>query len=280
MRILAVVVVILLLLGCGSPLEKKKQSSNSYVEQYFDSLGNLTATMEFRDSLKHGLYRRFYENGVVQAAAFFEKGMQYGPARFYTKNGELQREIFILGGKTKIQKERFTAKNGSEWGYLEYILNNGEILDHNAPNGALYYDRNNQVITNLSYYYTSAFPDSVEQNLTEKLLVKVFPGEAGYKARIILGNFEPMALENPKPNQPEIVLIDSTVIYDSGFKEEMEFDIPIRMDKLGWNHITGLVITQKDTFIERKGRTVTIQPKYFLCESVYVKPQGSTGDQK
>lgn len=69
-----------------------------------DSSGNIVLEIDVRDCRIHGLYKRFYKNGLIREIRFYKAGKKNGDSYFWNERGVLVRTEKWINGKRVSKK--------------------------------------------------------------------------------------------------------------------------------------------------------------------------------
>lgn len=130
----------LLLISCKSSTQKESSNANIfYIKQEFYNNGSLKIEDSFnKDSLRHGKYKKYYENGQLELEIEYENGQKHGYERSYYENGRLKSEHTYANGLTegtykfyyengKIEMKG-TYHNNKIHGFVENYYETGTVL--------------------------------------------------------------------------------------------------------------------------------------------------------
>jgi hypothetical protein len=91
----------------------------------YDDKGRLTSYSTFKNGIKNGIAKKFFENGNVEFEINYENGLKEGITRWFYKSGNLYREtIYENDEETGIQKKYY--ENGNLMAEIPY--DHGRIL--------------------------------------------------------------------------------------------------------------------------------------------------------
>ena len=88
--------------------------------------GQLSSERTYENGKKHGFSKHWYENGQLRWERTFENGEKHGLQRYWDENGKLDFETHYENGKQN-GLYRSWRENGQLW--YEYCYSNGEKID-------------------------------------------------------------------------------------------------------------------------------------------------------
>lgn len=90
---------VIFLFGCNSQSDSLSQEKVTIKQSYFAS-GKLKTEQEFiHDSIQHGIYKRYYENGHIEIEVPYRNNIKEGLVKAYYDTGEIESEILYKAGK-------------------------------------------------------------------------------------------------------------------------------------------------------------------------------------
>ena len=109
---LLVPIFILCVISCDQTSSDGKKedggSKNGLVHTYNED-GSLSASINYKNNLRHGLALDYYKDGKLRAEIDYVNGLKQGLAKWYHKNGKIFRTTAYIAD----QREGFQKNNNS-----------------------------------------------------------------------------------------------------------------------------------------------------------------------
>jgi len=159
-----------------------------------------------KDSLKDGLYKEYYKNGILKQAILFSKNKPTDSAVRYFETGELEfKEIrekdtihtihFYKNGKIAIKSKFLNFNKPIKVGWASIFSQDGNLTDSmeyinvkgsSFLNQRLHFDKNQNLIGDSSYYYNFKI-SKIKKSDSYRLAISYIPLMKEAQVAMILG---------------------------------------------------------------------------------------------
>ena len=208
--------------------KNRKDTSDVKVIGYYRS-GKTQYYTNYKNGIREGEYKSFYEDGFIKDDLNFNKGKLYGVQRRYNKKHELYEESLYIDGKLLLTKE-FRINPVYKLSQTRIFLTKDTTL---FRVGEITYDSIGNVIENASYFYDIIGPDTVARGSMINFLIKFYNKRDDFYFELCLGTL-----------MPDLTLSD-TLFRKVTMKDTISYYF--YPEKTGKNLITGIVYLKKDT---------------------------------
>lgn len=125
-KISILLIVIVLLYGCGRKVKKEYYPNGQLKEEY-----------EIKNDTANGIFKCYYENGSIKKEGIYKNGRTEGLVRGYYKNGQIEWEAFYKNGKENGAFREYSEdgilrleahyKEGKQHGIMKRYYNNEQF---------------------------------------------------------------------------------------------------------------------------------------------------------
>jgi len=114
-----------------------------------DDADNISVSIEYLDGIKHGVHKKWFEDGTLSFESYYRNGLQHGTLKSWWRNKNLRSEGYMENGVARgIQKQYYESGakfkfiklvNGKEEGLQQSWRENGKLYNnYEAKNGRIF----------------------------------------------------------------------------------------------------------------------------------------------